>query len=206
MTAATALILDFGGVLTSDFWEALRSFARREGLPNDTLVDLVTKDPAGSGLLRGLERGDIDQAQFEQEIAAHLGVPSAGLLERMAADLRPGDQMLDVIAELRARGVKVAVLSNSWGSDYFDPYAPWKLEDRVDAVIRSDRVHLRKPEPAIFDLAVDELNAPASECVFVDDIAAYLEPAQALGMTVIHHVHPDATIAELRRLFAAYLR
>jgi putative hydrolase of the HAD superfamily len=198
----SALVLDFGGVLTNDFWEVLREYARRDGLPQDALVDLVTKDPEGSQLLRSLEKGAIGQAAFEREVSRRLGVPRDGLLSRMAAALRPDEVMLAFVAEMRAQGVKIAILSNSWGSDYFDPYAPWKLHDRADVVVISDEVRMRKPEPGIFALVVDKLGVPASECVFVDDIAAYLAPAKAIGMVTVHHIDAESTIAELRRVFA----
>lgn len=80
-----ALIIDFGGVLTNDFWEVLRDFARREGLPEAALIDLITRDRAGGALLRALERGDVGQAEFERRVAAVLGVP----LRRVC--LRNGD-------------------------------------------------------------------------------------------------------------------
>ncbi|MFC7759297.1 HAD family hydrolase [Catellatospora bangladeshensis] len=174
-----ALVLDFGGVLTNDFWEVLRGFARSEGLSENALVDLVTKDPEGAELLRSLERGGIGQAEFEREMSARLGVPADGLLARMAADLRPDDVMLSAVAEIRSAGVKVGILSNSWGSDHFDPYAPWNLAERADVVVISDQVRLRKPDPEIFDLVLDRLGVPAADCLFIDDIAAYLAPAKA---------------------------
>lgn len=36
------LLVDFGGVLTSPFFDCLRGFCRREGLPDDALVDLIS--------------------------------------------------------------------------------------------------------------------------------------------------------------------
>jgi putative hydrolase of the HAD superfamily len=135
-------------------------------------------------------------------VAARPGVDPKGLLFRMAADLSPDEDMLSAVAALRARGIKVAILSNSWGSDYFDPYAPWRLEDRADVVIISDKVGLRKPDPGIFDLVIDKLEVPPNQCAFVDDMSAYLEPAKALGMTVIHHAHAATTVEALNRLFA----
>jgi putative hydrolase of the HAD superfamily len=197
-----ALILDFGGVLTNDFWEVLRGFARREGLAEDTFVHLFAKDPEGVQLLRDLERGSIGQLAFETGLAARLGVEAEGLLKRMGADLRPDEPMLATVAELRAAGVKIAILSNSLGSDYYDPNAPWDLTSRADVVIISDQVRLRKPEPEIFDLVLERLGVPASECLFIDDIAAYLKPAQDKGMAVWHHTSTPATIAELHRVFS----
>lgn len=200
-----ALILDFGGVLTLDFWDALREFSRAEGLPDGALVDLVTKDPTGRRMLSDLERGAIGQARFERYMAERLGVERDGLLARMAAGLRPDDTMLAAVALIREAGIRVAILSNSWGSDYFDPYAPWDLESRADVVVISDQVKLRKPDPAIFDLAVERLGVPAEACVFVDDIAAYLEPARARGMAVIHHTGAATTTRKLAELFGVAL-
>lgn len=70
-------------------------------------------------------------------------------------------------------------------------------------MIISDQVRLRKPDPEIFDLVIDKLGVPASDCLFIDDIPAYLEPAQAKGMAVWHHSNSAATVAELRRVFKA---
>lgn len=201
MARLRALILDFGGVLTLDFWDALREFCRREGLPEGALVDLVTTDLDGRRMLTDLERGAVGQREFEVYVAERLGVASDGLLARMAAYLVPDRRMLDAVAQLRAAGVRIAVLSNSWGSDYFDPYAPWGLPSRADVVVISDQVRMRKPDPAIFDLVVAQLGVPAEECVFIDDIAAYLEPARERGMTVIHHTDSVATISALGKLF-----
>jgi len=200
-----ALILDFGGVLTLDFWEALREFCRAEGLPGDALVDLVTRDPDGRRMLVDLERGAIGQAEFEQYMADRLGLERGGLLARMAAGLRPDDVMLAAVAQLRKAGVKIAILSNSWGSDFFDPYAPWELESRADVVVISDQVRMRKPDAEIFDLTVEKLDVPAAACVFVDDIAAYLEPARDRGMIVVHHTESTKTVQRLAELFGVAL-
>jgi hypothetical protein len=56
--------------------------------------------------------------------------------------------------------VAVGVLSNSWGSGEFDAYAGYDLDRRFDAVVISDRVGLRKPDPAIYRLAADKLGVP----------------------------------------------
>ncbi len=119
----------------------------------------------------------------------------------MAADLRLEPVVVDAVAELRRQGVRTAVISNSWGSSPFDPYATFQLQERYDVVLISDRVGLRKPDPAIFELAVQKLGLPASKCVFVDDVACYLAPAEKLGMTTVHATDPATTVRELNRLF-----
>lgn len=110
--------------------------------------------------------------------------------------------VVKTVAELRSHGIKVAVLSNSWGSAPFDPYARFQLSEHYDAVVISDQVGLRKPDPEMFALALARLALSGDQCVFVDDVARYLVPAKALGMVTIHATDPAATVAELERFFA----
>jgi putative hydrolase of the HAD superfamily len=202
-TRYRGLIADFGGVLSTSFEGALRSFCIREGLAPDAFERVFSLDAGAKGILIELERGAITQAEFVEHLAPALGVDPDGLLERMVADLRLEPTVTDAVAELRQRGVRVAVLSNSWGSHPFDPYAPFRLDQRFDAVVISDQVGLRKPEPEIFRLAADRLRLPPNACVFVDDVARYLAPARDLGMGTIHATDPEATVAALGQLFVS---
>lgn len=195
------LIVDFGGVLSTSFEGALRSFCVREGLAPNALEQVFSIDAGAKGMLVDLERGAVGQAEFVAHLAPALGVNPDGLLERMAADLRLEPEVTNKIERLRRRGVQVAVLSNSWGSHPFDPYEPFNLHERFDAVVISDRVGLRKPDPEIFLLAAERLALPASACVFVDDVARYLPPAQRLGMGTVHATDPATTIAKLAQVF-----
>jgi putative hydrolase of the HAD superfamily len=78
-----------------------------------------------------------------------------------------------VLAELRRRGVKTGIVSNTpWGS----PAAAWRAEldrhgllDKVDAVVFCVDVGWRKPHPAPFHRALECLSVAASEAVFVGD-------------------------------------
>ncbi len=195
------LVLDFGGVLTTSFEEALRAYCVRDGLAPDALELVFSLEAGAQGALVDLECGKMSQAAFVGLLAPALGVEPNGLLERMAADLRLEPIVTSTVARLRQRGVRVAVLSNSWGSAPFDPYAAFRLHDHVDAVIISDQVGLRKPDPAIFELTARRLGLALSECVFVDDVARYLEPARALGMATIHAINPVSTVSHLEELF-----
>ena len=109
--------------------------------------------------------------------------------------------MLNALAVLRDRGVRVGVLSNSWGTGYFNPYRGYQLDQRADAVVYSDQAQVRKPDPAAFKLILAMLDAVAEESVFVDDVPGNLPAARSLGMRTIHHVETIATINDLERLF-----
>lgn len=204
----STLIIDFGGVLTTDLWESVRACARREGLPDDALLNLLRNDLRQ--LFAALERGEVSQAHFEQQLAAAAGLSPERLLSRMCADIRPDEVMLAAVDKLRGTGIKVGILSNSWGTGpwgdgYFDPYAGYELDSRADAIVLSDTVALRKPEPAIFELMLRRLDAAAADAVFVDDVAANLPAARAMGMHTIHHVATPHTVVKLIHVFGADL-
>jgi putative hydrolase of the HAD superfamily len=197
----SGLIADFGGVLTTSFEGALRSFCVREGLAPDALEKIFSVDAGAHGALRDLERGKISQAEFVAHLAPALGVCAENLLERILADLRSEPTVTSAVQGLRSVGIRVCVLTNSWGTSPYDPYAPFHLDDHYDAVVVSHQVGLRKPEPEIFLLAAEKIRLEPEQCVFVDDVAHYLDSARALGMGVVHATEPTTTVAMLNELF-----
>ncbi len=70
-----------------------------------------------------------------------------------------------------------------------------------DAVVLSCEHGVRKPDPAIYRIALDAIGLPPAECVFVDDIGGNLKPAKALGMTTVKHTDAATTIAQLEEIF-----
>ncbi len=202
----TGLLLDVGGVLTTDFFAATGAHCERLGLPRERFVEVVTADPAGLQLLHQIERGEISQPAFERGLAGLLGVAGDGLLRGLLADARPNVEVILASQRARQAGVRVGVVSNSLGTDPYNPYEAYGLADWFDAVVISGEVGLRKPEPAIYELAAAKLGLPASRCVFVDDLEANLPAARALGMATVHHVENPTTLTELERLLGIPLR
>ncbi|HVH73152.1 MAG TPA: HAD family phosphatase [Candidatus Dormibacteraeota bacterium] len=60
-------------------------------------------------------------------------------------------------------------------------------------------VHSRKPEEAIFRVALEITQRPPEQCLFIDDRALNLENPRKLGMNTIHHQDPEQLRAELRK-------
>ena len=90
MSPLSALVVDFGGVLTTSIWPAFASFCEREGLEPQTVRDLFKNDAEALALLRSLETGELADADFERRFAGLLGVAEhEGLIARMFADLGP---------------------------------------------------------------------------------------------------------------------
>ena len=194
-----ALIVDFGGVLTTSIWVAFGEFCEAEGLDRETVRKLFRGDAQALALLRGLETGELDEAEFEPRFAALLGIPDhEGLIGRLFAGLGPDDAMVGAVRRVRGAGIKTGLISNSWGLGIYDR-APVDLFD--ETVISGD-VGLHKPQPEIYALACERLALPPADCVFVDDLRENVAGAEAVGMTAILHRDATATIARLEELLA----
>jgi epoxide hydrolase-like predicted phosphatase len=193
------LIVDYGGVLTTDVFASFQAFCAAEGLPPDTVRDRFRGDLEARALLEDLETGALDVAGFEPRFAALLEVESERLIERLFGGMEPDAAMIDGVRAARRGGARTGLLSNSWGAA--TSYDRVLLDDLFDAVVISSEVGLRKPDPAIYALAAERVGLEPAACVFVDDLPGNLKPARAIGMaTVLHRGEAAATLAEVRTL------
>lgn len=198
MPQRLGLILDFGGVLTTAVPDCARAFARREGLPEDAFLHEIAVDPAGRALYADLERGAVTQAEWNTATAARLGLADAeNLLGRVLTDLHPEPRMIEAAQAARRAGVKVGILSNSLGTSPCDPYDGYGLDEDFDAVLISEKYRMRKPDPEIYTIMLDLMGLPGEACVFVDDTARNLPPAESLGMATVLAAAPEATILQV---------
>jgi putative hydrolase of the HAD superfamily len=195
------LVLDFAGVLTSNMVETIDMFEARERvLPGCFLKAWASQ--RGQELYRRLELGEISQVEWNDGFAAMLGIDRGNLMGRVLGDLVPAYDVLKVAREARAAGVRTAVLSNSLGREPHDPYGPYDLTKNFDVTVLSSDHGIRKPDPAIFTLVLDQLGVPAGSCVFADDTEENLVPALRMGMTVIHALDEQETAAQLRQVLS----
>jgi putative hydrolase of the HAD superfamily len=193
------LILDYGGVLTTSPFASFEAFCAVEGLPADAVRARFRDDEDARALLARLETGHLAAAEFEAAFAAQLGVAPANLLRRMFGGMRADAAMIDGIRAIRRRGTRMAILSNSVGDAAV--YDRDLFSELFDAIVISSEVALRKPDPAIYELAAERIGVAPDACVYVDDVPGNLKPARALGMaTVLHRGDAAATLAEVRAL------
>jgi epoxide hydrolase-like predicted phosphatase len=193
------LLIDFGGVLTTSVFGAFEAFCDIEGLPPDTVRRAFRENEAAQKLLFDLELGAIEQAAFDAELAPLIGVAPEGLAGRMFAALRPDEAMFELVRDIRGRGIRTGLISNSWGTALYDRET---LGELFDAIVISGEERIRKPDPAIYVLGAERIGLPPSECVFVDDLPFNLKPARELGMATVHHTSADETARRLDELFS----
>jgi putative hydrolase of the HAD superfamily len=204
--ALRGLLVDWGGVLTTNVFASFESFCRREGLDATYVGDMFRGDPEARHTLFALETGALTEPEFEVRFSQILGLRedrAQGLIDRLFGGMTEDVAMFTAVRSAKAQGVRTGLLSNSWGVDRYDrSYFP----QLFDAVVISGEEGIRKPDRSIYELAIKRMELDASEIVFVDDLAGNLKPARELGMETVHHTSGDETITQLERLLGVRLR
>jgi putative hydrolase of the HAD superfamily len=203
-----AVLFDWGGTLMRDEWSdeiALEGHTAglaaldRDGLPDAEaftrflrdheaeLFPQATEDEidiagviSGSFRDQGVELTDDDVRLFLQ--AAHDVWTSYYVL---------ADSTHALLEALRARGLKLALVSNTASPQWLlQPMLERQgIAERVDAIVLSSEVGKRKPHPAIFERALDELEVDARDALFVGDrLEADVLGASRVGMKTIQAV------------------
>jgi epoxide hydrolase-like predicted phosphatase len=194
----TAVLFDFGGVLTTPVWDSFAAFCRSEGLDPDTIKNLFRTDPEALKELRGLETGELDERDFEATFGKRLGLKNPdGLIDSMFVGMRPLEPMVDAVRQIRASELLTGLVSNSWSTEHYDRKL---LADLFDVAVISAEVGLHKPEPEIYLLAAERLEVDPAECVFVDDLKENCDGAEAVGMTAVRFRNAPEAISRLTEL------
>ena len=201
-----AVISDFGGVLTTPLSGSFAIFAERTGMSmaelGGALGAIVARE--GAHPLYEMECGRLTEAEFlaglERALLAQVGreISCAGFSDALWSGLAPNPPMIDLMAQLRAEGYRMALVTNNvreWESRW-RALAP--VDDIFELVIDSAFVGVRKPDPEIYDLALAGLGVEGSECLFVDDLERNCVAARALGMATVTYRHAEQAVAEIR--------
>ena len=192
------MLFDFGGVLTTSVWDSFASFCRSEDLDPDAIKNLFRTDPEALRELRGLETGELSEAEFETTFGRRLGLKNPdGLIDSMFTGMKPLPPMVEAVRQIRASDLLTGLVSNSWSTAHYDRKL---LAELFDVVVISAEVHMHKPQPEIYLLAAERLEVEPEACLFVDDLKENCEGAEAVGMTAIRHRSAPETIARLTEL------
>ncbi len=197
------LLVDWGGVMTTNLFHSFSAFCESEGLDPAALAQAFRGNPAARELLIGFEEGRIEETAFEMELGRLLGLASAeGVIDRLFAGAQPELAMVEAVRTARTAGIATGLISNSWGTSR---YPRELLAELFDGIVISGEVGMRKPAARIYELGAEAIGRAPSECVFVDDLPFNLPPATELGMATVHHTGPETTIPELEGLLGVAL-
>jgi putative hydrolase of the HAD superfamily len=199
------VISDFGGVLTSPLFESFAAWQRQSGLSFERLGQAMADATEHNGMhpLYELEKGTITEPEFLRMLETELdpGTNLSGMRDVYFEHLRPNPAMIDCMRELRARGLRMALLTNNVRE--WEPQWRAKLpeiDEIFEVVVDSAFVGMRKPDREIYELTLERLGdgLAAEECLFVDDVDVNCETASSLGMRAVHYRDPEQAIAEIR--------
>jgi epoxide hydrolase-like predicted phosphatase len=200
------LLVDYGGVLTTNVWDSFRAFCEAEGIDREEVKRAFRDRPEAMALLRRLEAGELTEEEFSPLFGPIIGVREdrhEGLVDRLFAGMQPEVGMIEALRRARAAGLKTGLISNSWGRGRYDRES---FSELFDGVVISGEVGLYKPQPEIFHLGAERVGLTPPQCVFVDDLRENCEGAEAVGMTAVLHRGADASLKRLEELLGVSLR
>jgi putative hydrolase of the HAD superfamily len=207
MMKYSAVIFDFGGVITSSPFEAFNCMEAERGLPRDFVRRVNSANPDSNAWAK-FERAEIDAAAFdilfadEAETLGHRFEGSA-VIACLSGDIRA--EMLAALDHLKSEGFKLGCITNNVPTGHGagmagsaeKAKAVADILARFDHVIESSKVGIRKPDPRIYQMMCDALGAKPAECVYLDDLGINCKPAAALGMAAIKVTSGGQALAEL---------
>lgn len=194
--SASALVLDFGGVMTKTLFETHAQTEQALGLPPGTLNWAGPFDPASDPLWQSMQRGEITERDYwltrAREVGELVGEEwnSMQTLVQRARGAEP-EAVLRPEAEATVRilnneGYKLAILSNEldlfYGADFRDRLPILKL---FQSIVDATYTGILKPDSRAYELVLDELSEVPADCVFVDDQQRNVDGAAAVGMRTV---------------------
>jgi putative hydrolase of the HAD superfamily len=201
-----AIVSDFGGVLTTPLLGSFERVQDEIDIPAESLgkaLAAATKE-RGDNPLFELERGELEEVEFLELLNTHLEPlvghrPHLHRFREVYFDaLDPNEPMIALMRELKASGLKMAMLTNNVRE--WEPL--WRsmmpVDEIFEEVVDSAFVGCRKPEGRIYRLTLERIGIDPGDCLFIDDLQVNCEGAEKAGMKAVHFRDNEQAIAEIR--------
>jgi putative hydrolase of the HAD superfamily len=203
----TAVIFDFGGVITSSPFEAFNRMELERGLPKNFVRHVNSINPDTNAWAQ-FERAEISADSFDAVFAAEARAAGHALDGKSVIACLSGvirAEMVSALDLLRDKGFGLGCITNNVplgkgsGMAISDEkaIAVADIMDRFDIVIESSKVGLRKPDPAIYQMMCDALCVQPQNCVYLDDLGINCKPASMLGMQAIKVITAEQALSDL---------
>jgi putative hydrolase of the HAD superfamily len=195
-TPPTCLFVDIGGVLLTNGWDHL---ARKRAAKHFKLKWGEMEDRHRM-VFEAYEEGRLTLEQYLSLVVFHeqRAFTRADYRRFMFAQSKPYPEMLALVPRLKVRhGLKIVVVSNEARELNAYRIRKFKLAGFVAAFISSCFVHVRKPDTAIFRIALDVIQVPARQVIFIENTAMLAQVGESLGIRSILHTDVRSTRAKL---------
>lgn len=185
MKSITHVVFDFFDVLHRDYqkaWPTSNGFTRTGAFAEASdLLDL----------------GKITYQEYLERYAQASGKNPSQIAQEFQRFAQLDRAVVKIAHHIKKQGVKIGLLSNASAVEIRPLLAKHKLGKLFDAVIISSEVGLRKPDPAIFQLALKQMLALPARTVFVDDNPHNIQTANHLGIHGIRHTNAESLYRNL---------
>ena len=195
----TTLFLDIGGVLLSDGWD--HEF--RQQAAEHFHLDVDEMEERHGLMFVTYEEGRITFEEYLDRVVFYTkrDFTHTEFSDFMCSLSTPDLEMIAFIKKLKLQyGLKIIAVSNEARELNTYRINNFKLNEIFDFFVSSCYVHLRKPDAAIFRLALDGAQVPADEIVYIDDVQTFVNVATDLGITSIRHTDYLSTSKALANL------
>ena len=185
-----AIAFDWGGVYTVGTFDG-RSTGR---LAEKYSLDVVEVRKHYFELVHKLELGTWKLQEFWSEFGSRIGlsnVPYADFESLYVGSILENDAMYAFLPTISSE-FRVGLLSNNYPTicDVLEHDPRWK---RFDRMVFSNKIGMKKPDPASFEALLASLELPGDRVVFVDDVSENLEAAAKLGIAgILYDAHEHA--------------
>jgi epoxide hydrolase-like predicted phosphatase len=145
---------------------------------------------------------EMSDDEFYDHLLTELNLPlekKAIIRKFVIDDFFIDQEMLALIRVLR-KSYTTALLTNFPTHVHDFMQRSWHVDGAFDHIIVSADVKLIKPDPRIYQLAIDRIGCQASEAVFIDDRKVNVDAAKALGINGICFSNKGKTINDLNRV------
>ena len=192
----TTLFLDIGGVLLTNGWD---HHARKRAATNFKM-ELAELEDRHRLTFETYEEGKLTLEEYLDLVVFYEKRPFNRAQFRlfMFAQSKPAPEMIELAARLKAKyGLKIAAVSNEGRELNDHRIQKFKLDKFVDCFISSCFFHIRKPDSDIFRLALDVVQAPARQVLYIENTPMFVQIAESLGIRSILHTDYGSTCAKL---------
>jgi len=189
-TELKAVIFDFGGVFTDSPFHAVSAYGEKIGASHEQVTEIVFGGYAvdGDHPWHQVERGEITLEAARDGIMAlgqehGLDVDIWDVFMAMAENgggLR--DELVEYVRRIRGAGLATGIITNNVVEfrEHWRGMLP--VAELFDFVVDSSEVGMRKPNPAIFEKALQIAGLAPDEVIFLDDFEGNITAARALNI------------------------
>jgi putative hydrolase of the HAD superfamily len=158
-------------------------------------VENIKKMTQETGLLKSYELGSINTSALYKAFkeASPLDFSIDAFVYAISDIFTPNPEIWDVVQDLKNQSIKLVLISNTCETHYQWIFQHYPILKLFDHKILSFEEKLLKPDPKIFERALEFADCDPSECFYTDDIPAFIESAKTVGL-------PGEVFTDVRKL------